>query len=55
MDYDRLHRRARERGANPIVYAIVRAIFQPIFHIYFRYVRIGREHIPKHGPVILAA
>ena len=55
MDYDRLHRRARERGANPIVYAIVRAIFQPFFHIYFRYVRIGREHIPKHGPVIVAA
>jgi glycerol-3-phosphate dehydrogenase (NAD(P)+) len=55
MDYERLHRRARERGANPIVYAIVRVLFQPVFHIYFRYVRIGREHIPKHGPVIVAA
>jgi glycerol-3-phosphate dehydrogenase (NAD(P)+) len=55
MDYDRLHRRAREQGANPIVYAIVRAIFQPFFHIYFRYVRTGREHIPEHGPVIVAA
>ncbi len=55
MDYDRLHRRTRERGANPIVYAIVRLLFQPVFHIYFRYVRIGREHIPKHGPVIVAS
>ena len=50
-----MHRRARERGANPIVYAIVRALFQPVFYIYFRYVRIGREHMPKHGPVIVAA
>ena len=29
-------------------------LFQPFFHIYFRYARIGREHIPKHGPVIVA-
>jgi 1-acyl-sn-glycerol-3-phosphate acyltransferase len=55
MDHDRLHRRAREQGANPIVYAIVRALFQPFFHIYFRMSRIGREHIPRSGPVIVAA
>jgi 1-acyl-sn-glycerol-3-phosphate acyltransferase len=55
MDHDRLHRRAREQGANPIVYGIVRLLFQPFFHIYFRYTRIGREHIPKRGPVIIAS
>ena len=55
MDHKVLHERARERGANLIVYWIVRAILQPIFHIYFRYSRIGREHIPGEGPVIIAA
>ncbi|HEX8975401.1 MAG TPA: 1-acylglycerol-3-phosphate O-acyltransferase [Solirubrobacteraceae bacterium] len=55
MDHDRLHRRAREQGANPIVYALVRAILQPFFMVYFRMSRIGREHIPASGPVIVAA
>jgi glycerol-3-phosphate dehydrogenase (NAD(P)+) len=52
---DRLHQRTRERGANPIAYALARILFQPVFHLYFRYTRIGREHIPKHGPVIVAS
>ncbi len=30
-------------------------MLQPLFHIYFRYSRIGREHIPAEGPVIVAA
>jgi 1-acyl-sn-glycerol-3-phosphate acyltransferase len=55
MDHDRLHRRAREKGANPIVYGIVRLLFQPFFQIYFRMGRVGREHIPRRGPVIIAA
>jgi glycerol-3-phosphate dehydrogenase (NAD(P)+) len=54
-DYDRLHRRAREKGVNPVVLLIVRAVLQPFFHIYFRMSRIGLEHIPRTGPVILAA
>ena len=29
-------RRARERGANPFLYWLVRAVLQPFFHIYFR-------------------
>jgi 1-acyl-sn-glycerol-3-phosphate acyltransferase len=52
---DALHRRARERGVNMPVYLLVRAVLQPFFHIYFRMARIGREHIPAHGPVIIAA
>src|SRR3954468_6162157 len=47
--------RARPKGVNPFVYWIVRALFQPFFHIYFRMSRIGREHIPADGPVIFAA
>ncbi|MDQ6732491.1 MAG: 1-acylglycerol-3-phosphate O-acyltransferase, partial [Actinomycetota bacterium] len=55
MDHDRLHQRARKHGANPIIYGFVRVTFQPFFQIYFRMKRIGREHIPKHGGVILAS
>ncbi|MBS1871310.1 MAG: 1-acylglycerol-3-phosphate O-acyltransferase [Actinobacteria bacterium] len=55
MDLQRLHRRARERGVNPIVYWLARAVLQPFFHLYFRLSRIGREHIPVDGPVIFAA
>ena len=55
MDHEHLHRQARERGVNRIVYWLVRAFLQPFFHVYFRMVRIGREHIPPSGPVIIAA
>jgi len=55
MDLERLHRRARERGVNPILYWLVRAVLQPFFHLYFRLSRVGREHIPQDGPVIFAA
>src|SRR5581483_3589519 len=55
MDHEALHRRAREQGANPIVYWIVRALFQPFFLIYFRMKREGMDHVPKKGPVIIAA
>src|SRR5215212_3043017 len=55
MDLERLHRRARNRGVNPIIYWLARCVFQPFFHLYFRLSRIGREHIPADGPVIFAA
>ncbi len=47
-----LHARAREKGVNPLVYWLVRAILQPFFHLYFRLSRIGREHVPESGPAI---
>ena len=50
-----MHARARERGVNPIVYWLSRAVLQPFFHLYFRLSRIGREHIPESGPVIFAS
>ena len=55
MDHEVLHRRSRDKGVNPFVYWITRAILQPFFHLYFRLSRIGREHIPDEGPVIIAA
>ncbi|HEU4658210.1 MAG TPA: 1-acylglycerol-3-phosphate O-acyltransferase [Capillimicrobium sp.] len=47
--------RARNRGVNPLVYWVVRALFQPFFHLYFRMSRVGREHVPQDGPMIIAA
>jgi 1-acyl-sn-glycerol-3-phosphate acyltransferase len=55
MESNRHLARARTYGVNPLAYWLVRAILQPFFHIYFRMSRIGREHIPASGPVILAA
>src|SRR5438309_1189696 len=55
MDHAALHQRAREKGANRIVYWIVRAVLQPFFHVYFRMTRVGLEHVPQDGPVIIAA
>jgi glycerol-3-phosphate dehydrogenase (NAD(P)+) len=55
MEREALLTRARTRGVNPVVYWIVRAILQPFFHVYLRLGRIGREHIPASGPVILAS
>ncbi len=55
MDHAALHDRARQKGASLVVYWLVRAVLQPFFHVYFRMCRIGREHIPAKGPVIVAA
>src|SRR3954467_5531337 len=55
MDREALLSRARTRGVRPLVYWCVRAVLQPFFHIWFRLGRIGREHIPASGPVIIAS
>jgi glycerol-3-phosphate dehydrogenase (NAD(P)+) len=55
MDREALLSRARTRGVNPLVYWIVRGVLQPFFRVWFRLERIGREHIPAHGAVILAS
>jgi 1-acyl-sn-glycerol-3-phosphate acyltransferase len=55
MDRSRLLERARERGINHVVYWLARAVLQPFFLVYFRMQRIGREHIPASGPVIIAS
>ena len=55
MNPDQLHQRARTQRANLILYGIVRVSFQAFFLLYFRMQRIGREHVPARGPVIIAA
>ena len=55
MDHSVFHARARNKGVNLPLYWLVRSIVQPFFLIYFRLSRKGRHHIPKQGPVILAA
>lgn len=54
-ELDVLRERSLARGVNPVLYWIVRAVLVPFFLVYFRLERIGREHIPKRGPVLLAA
>ncbi|HKP88539.1 MAG TPA: 1-acyl-sn-glycerol-3-phosphate acyltransferase, partial [Thermoleophilaceae bacterium] len=54
-DLHRYHARAREHGVNRLVYWPVRAILQPAMRLWFRLERQGREHVPRTGPVILAA
>src|SRR4051794_29481060 len=55
MDHTDLHARARNKGVNPIVYWLMRAWLQPFAHVYWRLSRIGREHIPQQGGVILVS
>jgi 1-acyl-sn-glycerol-3-phosphate acyltransferase len=55
MDREALLSRARTRGVSPLVYWCVRAVLQPFFHVWFRLSRVGREHIPKSGPAIIAS
>ena len=49
------HARTLAKGANRALYWTLRVILQPVFHVYFRLSRYGREHVPKEGPVILAS
>jgi 1-acyl-sn-glycerol-3-phosphate acyltransferase len=55
MDSSSHHDRARGRGVNRIVYWLVRSPLQLFFHVYLRMSRLGREHIPEHGPAIIAS
>jgi 1-acyl-sn-glycerol-3-phosphate acyltransferase len=55
MEGTAAHARARTTGINPVVYWIVRSIVHPVFLLYWRMTCAGREHIPRSGPVIVAA
>jgi glycerol-3-phosphate dehydrogenase (NAD(P)+) len=46
---------ALTRGVNPVLYWTLRAILVPFFLLYFRLTRIGREHLPRTGPLLLAS
>jgi glycerol-3-phosphate dehydrogenase (NAD(P)+) len=47
--------RSLGRGVNPVLYWTLRAILVPAFLIYLRMQRTGREHLPRHGPLLLAS
>jgi 1-acyl-sn-glycerol-3-phosphate acyltransferase len=47
--------RSLQRGVNPVLYWLVRALFVPFFLVYFRLRRVGREHLPRSGPLLLAS
>lgn len=49
------HERIRRRGVNAPFYWVVRAVLQPLIHLYFWLGREGRHHVPASGPVILAS
>ena len=47
--------RSLTRGVNPFLYWTVRAVLVPFFLLYFRMQRVGREHLPGTGPLLLAS
>lgn len=49
------HELTRRRGVNPYVYWPVRAVLQPLIHLYFWLARTGREHVPGRGGVLIAS
>jgi len=46
---------ALRSGVNPVLYWLLRALLVPFFLVYFRMQRIGREHLPRSGPLLLAS
>jgi len=50
-----LRQHSLQHGVNPFVYWPVRAILLPALLTYFRLRRIGREHLPRHGPLLFAS
>jgi 1-acyl-sn-glycerol-3-phosphate acyltransferase len=55
VDLTSFHERSLNKGVNPVVYRVLRTLFVPFFLLYFRMQRIGREHLPKEGPLLLAS
>ena len=55
VDLGGFRKRSLERGVNPVVYWLIRGLLVPFFLVYFRMQRIGREHVPRTGPLLLAA
>jgi glycerol-3-phosphate dehydrogenase (NAD(P)+) len=49
------HERSLNRGVSPLFYWFIRALFVPFFLVYFRLSRVGREHLPRSGPLLLAS
>ncbi len=55
VDLGTFRERSLQRGVNPVVYWVLRALLLPFFLVYFRLQRVGREHLPRSGPLLLAS
>jgi 1-acyl-sn-glycerol-3-phosphate acyltransferase len=55
VDLDAFRDRSLNRGVNPVIYWTLRSLLVPAFLIYLRMQRIGRERLPKDGPLLLAS
>ncbi len=55
VDLNGFRQRALHKGVNPLLYWVVRAMLVPFFLLYLRMNRLGREHLPRSGPLLLAA
>jgi glycerol-3-phosphate dehydrogenase (NAD(P)+) len=55
VDLGGFRERSLNRGVNPVVYWVLRGLLVPFFLVYFRMQRVGREHLPKTGPLLLAS
>jgi glycerol-3-phosphate dehydrogenase (NAD(P)+) len=55
VSLDGFRERSLQRGVNPFVYWTLRSILVPAFVVYCRMQRIGREQLPKTGPLLLAS
>ena len=53
LTHEEAHRRAREKGSNPILYAIVRVLFIPLLKLICGFTVEGMEKVPKTGPVVI--
>jgi 1-acyl-sn-glycerol-3-phosphate acyltransferase len=54
VTYEEAQELARSRGVSRPVYALVRFLILPLVKLIWRFRITGREHIPKHGPVVIA-
>jgi 1-acyl-sn-glycerol-3-phosphate acyltransferase len=54
-DLGSFRERSLTKGVNPVLYWTLRSLLLPVFRIYFRLERIGREHLPRSGPLLLAS
>ncbi len=55
VDLGGFRERSLNRGVNPVIYWVLRGLLVPFFLVYFRMQRIGREHLPRTGPLLLAS
>ncbi len=54
MTNEEAHRLAREKGVSKPLYALVKGVLSPLFHLWFRMHVSGVECVPEEGAAIVA-